>query len=86
MGPYNKPQPILCVEYVRHKQGWEKSIVINIRLRYSLLFFECTGAFTFLNEYQICLVCTLFRRNSIFHIIFYSYGPGYRTLSHFGKI
>ena len=35
-------------------QGWEKSIVIHIRYRYSLfLFIEYIGAFAFLNEYRI---------------------------------
>ena len=37
------------------------------------LFIECTGAFTFLNEYRIIMALSLlfFRRNSIFHSRFF---------------
>ena len=57
-----------------HNQGWEKSI-FDCDILY-FLFIECTGAFTFLNEYRIwtCLYF-FFQRESIFRIRFFF--PGY---------
>ena len=39
-----------------YAKGWEKLIVINIRLHILyFMFIECTGAFTLLNDYRIWL-------------------------------
>ena len=50
---YNLPLPTCENMWLKYIQGWEKTIVIDIIdcdiLHF--LFIECTGAFTFLNDY-----------------------------------